>query len=97
MMDSFIKEKNTRQPKAVGHEAGVMPPPKPIPVSEGERIAKNFGYEQVFIFARRTGENGIEHLTTYGINKAHCDIAAKIGNFLKYKIMNWKPENTTEH
>ena len=74
----------------VNVEAGVMPPPKPIPISEGERIAKIFGYEQVFIFARRTGDGGLEHLTTYGINKQHCEIAAKIGNFLKYKIMGWK-------
>lgn len=66
---------------------------KPIPISEGKRIAEKYGYEQVFIFARRTGKGGLEHLTTYGINRAHCDIAAKIGNFLKFKIMNWKEEN----
>ena len=92
-----MKKQKTKTANSGRLENFVMPPPKPIPISEGERIAKKYGYEQVFIFARRTGENGIEHLTTYGSNKVHCGIAAKIGDFLKYKIMNWKPENTTEH
>jgi len=34
----------------------------------------------------------MEHMTTYGTNKEHCDIAAKIGNFLKYKVMGWKQD-----
>ena len=58
---------------------------KPIPISKAKEIANQFGYEQVIIFARLTGDNGMEHMTTYGKNKEHCDIATKIGNFLKYK------------
>lgn len=65
---------------------------KPIPISAGEKIAKEYGYDQVIIFARRVGDEPDphgEHLTTYGINKTHCDVAARVGNFLKTKIMGW--------
>lgn len=64
----------------------------PIPISAAKEIATQFGYDQVIIYARVVGEsrNGIaEHMTTYGKDKANCDAAAKIGNFLKYKIMGW--------
>lgn len=70
-------------------------PMKPIPVSAAERIAKSYGYDQVVIIARRVGNdpdpNG-EHVTTYGRNKEHCSIAARIGDFLKFKIMGWQRE-----
>ncbi len=33
-----------------------------------------------------------EHCTTYGVNDAHCSVAARIGDFLKYKVMGWKEE-----
>jgi len=65
---------------------------KEIPISAAKRIAKDFGYDQVIIFARKVGEPGSdcgEHLTTYGVDKIHCDVAAKIGDFLKHKIMGW--------
>lgn len=65
---------------------------KPIPISEGEAIAKKYGYDQVIIFARKVGcdpkPHG-EHVTTYGINKGHCRIASRIGDFLKFKICGW--------
>lgn len=65
---------------------------KPIPISAAERIAKEFGYDQVIVIARKVGDapdpHG-EHVTTYGINKAHCGVAARIGDFLKYKVMGW--------
>lgn len=60
----------------------------PIPISVAERVAKNYGYEQVVIYARKTGEDGGEHMTTYGINKEHCSIAARMGDVLK-KFMGW--------
>lgn len=63
---------------------------KPIPISAGERIAKMYGYEQIVILGRKTGEGGMEHLTTYGINKLHCGIAARIGSYLKREIMKWE-------
>lgn len=65
---------------------------RPIPVSAAEKIAKQYGYDQVIIFARTchdSPEPHGEHMTTYGKNKEHCSAAAKIGDFLKYKIMGW--------
>lgn len=62
-----------------------------IPISAGKLIADKYGYDQVVIVARKVGGN--EHVTTYGVDKANCDVAAKIGNFFKYKLMGW-PEDT---
>lgn len=73
---------------------------KPIPIDAAADIAKTFGYDQVIVIARRVGEPPAEHgehVTTYGVNAAHCSVAAKIGDFLKYKIMGWKKEETTQH
>lgn len=64
---------------------------KPIPISAAEKIAKSYGYHQVVIIARSVGDgpgHG-EHVTTYGVTKAHCDVAAQIGDFLKFKVMGW--------
>ncbi len=65
---------------------------KPIPISAAERIAKEFGYDQVIIVARKVGDapdpHG-EHVTTYGVNPEHCAVAARAGDFLKYKVMGW--------
>jgi len=69
---------------------------KPIPVSAAEKVAKQYGYDQVIIYARRchdSPEPHGEHLTTYGRTRTHCAVAAKIGGFLKYKIMGWTKEN----
>ncbi|KII12609.1 hypothetical protein OO25_17170 [Phaeobacter sp. S60] len=65
---------------------------KPIPVSAAERIAKSYGYDQVVIIARRVGDAGGEHVTTYGRTKEHCCVAASIGDFLKFKVMGWQRE-----
>jgi len=74
---------------------------KPIPISAARHIAEVYGYDQVMIYARKVdrpagvGETatneikGGEHMTTYGVNKIHCDAMAQIGNFLKTKIMGW--------
>lgn len=61
---------------------------KPIPIAAAERVAKAYGYDQIIIIGRCCDEGG-EHVTTYGRNKQHCTAAAKIGNFLKYKVMGW--------
>lgn len=61
---------------------------KRIPIAAAERIAKDYGYDQVVIIARKVGDDGIEHVTTYGVNKAHCDSAAKQGEALK-RFMGW--------
>ena len=67
---------------------------KPIPISAARIIANEYGYDQVIIIARKVsnpGDNHIggEHCTTYGIDKANCDVAARCGDFLKYKVMGW--------
>jgi hypothetical protein len=66
---------------------------KPIPVSAAERIAKEYGYDQVVVVARRVGVSGGEHVTTYGRDPEHCAVAGRIGNFLKYKVMGWTQEH----
>ena len=62
---------------------------KAIPIRSARLIAEEFDYDQVIIIARKTGDQGGEHVTTYGVNKEHCGIAARCGNFLKYKVMGW--------
>lgn len=64
---------------------------KRIPIAAAERIAKAYGYDQVVIIARKVGEDGGEHVTTYGVNKAHCDSAAAQGRALK-RFMGWPEE-----
>ncbi len=69
---------------------------KSIPISAAEKIAKQYGYDQVMIFARKVGESPDpcgEHMTTYGVTKEHCSVIASAGNFLKDKIMNWFADN----
>ena len=65
-----------------------------IPIRVAECIAKEYGFDQVIIVARKTGDGPTkgEALTTYGINKQHCNIAAKVGEFLRVKIMKWSEE-----
>ena len=71
---------------------------KPIPISAGKRIADTYGYDQVVIFARRVGAdpdpNG-EHVTTYGINKVHCRVAAMMGTRLK-AFVGWPQEGASQ-
>lgn len=69
-------------------------PMKVIPIRAAEKIAKDYGYDQVIIYARRVGEDPLpngEHMTTYGINKLHCDVAARIGATLK-RLCGWHTE-----
>ena len=72
---------------------------KPIPVHTA-KIAQDFGYDQVIVVARRVGgppEDQGEHVTTYGVDKDNCQAAARIGDFLKFKVMGWHRENTVDH
>ena len=64
-----------------------------IPISAGKLIADKYDYDQVIIIARNCSEGGNEHVTTYGKTKEHCNAAAKIGDFLKFKVMGWRKEN----
>lgn len=66
-----------------------------IPIEEAKRIADRFGYDQVIIYARRVGEDDEphgEHVTTYGVDKAHCSVAARIGDHLKFQVFGWPRE-----
>jgi len=62
---------------------------KPIPISAAKVIADKYGYDQVVVIARKVGDSGGEHCTTYGVDKENCSVAARIGNFLKFKVMGW--------
>jgi hypothetical protein len=65
---------------------------KPIPIAAAERIAKLYGYDQVVVIARKVDEG--EHVTTYGVNKEHCESAALQGKALK-RFMGW-PDDVTK-
>ena len=68
---------------------------KPIPVEAARKIAEQYDYDQIIIVARKVDQPrkpGGEHCTTYGKNKEHCDIAARCGDFLKFKVMGWIQE-----
>ena len=62
---------------------------KQIPITLAKHIAEEYDYDQVVIIARKVGENGGESVTTYGKDKPNCNVAAQIGDYLKYEIMNW--------
>jgi len=56
-------------------------------------VAEDYGYDQVVIVARKVGDGGGEHVTTYGVDRENCAVAARIGDFLKYEVMNWVKED----
>lgn len=67
----------------------------PITVNAARQVAERFDYDQVIIIGRKVdqaGKPGGESVATYGVDKANCDVAARIGNFLKFKVMGWKDE-----
>jgi hypothetical protein len=69
---------------------------KRIPIAAAKRIAEEYGYDQVVIFARKVesapgfGDGG-EHVTTFGKTVADCDVAARMGNHLK-RVVGWPEE-----
>lgn len=68
---------------------------KRIPISAAKAIAKEYGYDQVVVYARKVGDQGGEHMTTYGVNREHCSVAARIGTTLK-KFMGWNVEEDSD-
>jgi len=66
---------------------------KPIPISAARHVAHEYGYDQIVIVGRKVGEG--EHCTTYGVDKANCDVAARIGDFFKHKLMGWPRSEET--
>lgn len=69
---------------------------KPIPITAAQKVAEAYGYDQVIIIARKVGENGGEHCTTYGVDRENCSAAARIGDFLKFKVMGWLDSQPSE-
>ena len=72
-------------------------PMLPIPSDAAREIAERYGYDQVVIVARRVGQDPApfgDHLTTWGSSTAHRSVAARVGDFLKHKVMGWKTEET---
>ncbi len=67
---------------------------RPIPIVAAMKIASEYGYDQVVIVARKVGEGGREHCTTYGRDKEHCAVAGRIGDFFKYELMKWAKSQT---
>ena len=64
---------------------------RPIPVAAATLIAREYGYDQVIIYVRKIGEDPEphgEHMTTYGVTKIHCGIAAKVGRYMQDR-MGW--------
>ena len=61
-------------------------------IKSAEAYAKRFGYDQVVIVSRKVGDDGLENVTTYGRTPEHCDVAAEIGHYLKFKVMGWPEE-----
>lgn len=62
---------------------------KPIPVSAAKQIGEAHGFDQVVIYARKVGDEGGEHMTTWGSTPEHCGVVGRIGNALKQHIMGW--------
>lgn len=62
-----------------------------VPISAAHTIAEAYGADQVIIITRKCGDGPDrgEAVTTYGASREHCDIAGQIGDFLKFKVMQW--------
>lgn len=64
---------------------------KRIPITAAKRIADEYGYDQVVVFARKVGQDPEPHgewMTTYGVTREHCGVSAKMGEALK-RFMGW--------
>lgn len=65
----------------------------PIPISAARHIAEKYDYDQVVIVARKVdcgqAVTGGEHVTTFGVTPAHCEVAARIGTTLRHHLMRW--------
>lgn len=70
---------------------------KRIPISAAALIAREYGYDQVVIYARAVGEGaeGGEHLTSYGVNRAHCRSAALQVEAMK-RMFGWEIDDHTK-
>lgn len=60
-----------------------------LPIKEAREICQQYGWDQVIIVARKVGDNGFEHVVTYGDGSAHCEAAARAGQAIKHHLMKW--------
>ena len=71
---------------------------KRIPIKAAKHISKEYGYDQVIIYARKVGEDGTSWVTTYGRNAVHCKVAAHTGGVIlglengEYGIVKKNPD-----
>ena len=49
------------------------------PVATAQRIGKRYKLDQVIIIGRVIGPDGYQTMTTWGKNRAYCDVTARIG------------------
>ena len=63
-----------------------------LPIKAARKIADTYGWDQVAIVARKVGDDGIEHVVTYGKDTANCEAAARVGMALKHHLMQWPSE-----
>jgi len=92
VFDRFVVAEAVSRLRMVAEaEPSMKPYPCRIPIVAAKRIAVNYGYDQIVVMARKTGEGGMEHVTTYGVSREHCVVAEKMGNALK-RVMQW-PES----
>lgn len=68
-----------------------LPDAQRIPIKAAKQIAREYGYDQVVIFARAHRFDNKEHVTTYGKTVEDCDVAARMGNHLK-RVVGWPEE-----
>ncbi|MGB1390374.1 MAG: hypothetical protein ACPG61_15970 [Paracoccaceae bacterium] len=60
-----------------------------LPIKEARDIAQRHGWDQVIVIARKVGDDGYEHVVTYGEGSAHCEAAARAGMAVKHHLMKW--------
>ena len=92
--ETCSRHPNNRLKLTAGQILGRLQRPMwPIPIEAAKYIAEAYGYDQVIIIGRRTGDDPYphgEHCTTYGVDEDHCQVAAACGDALKYGVMGWK-------
>lgn len=71
-----------------GKDPSTLRAVKPIPITVAERIAKDYGYDQVVIYGRNIEGGRPDHITTYGRTKALCDAAGRISKTFQ-RWMGW--------
>ena len=60
-----------------------------LPIKAAKDIAVTHGWDQVIVIARKVGDDGYEHVITYGKDAAHCEAVARAGNAVKHHLMKW--------